>query len=233
MVSVLPTETEQQQLDSMVRARDFVRTRADILQGIANLPPVQQLDGAIDAILGHGNTQGTSDRIAAARISRQRALAKQLVRSHMVPIAKFARAKLRGTPDFAALTRAGEARHPVTLLREARSMSAAAKPYAESFVAGGFPADTIEKLDEAVKALSDAVEERGHLRHVRVGATKGIKEQTLLGREAVRLLDAVISRQFASDETVLAAWASASRVDLPIGPARVASVRVPGVAPSA
>jgi hypothetical protein len=125
--------------------------------------------------------------------------------------------KLRGAPDFAALTRAGDSQHPVSLLREARSMASAAKPHADVFVAGGFPADTVEKVDAAIKALSDAIAERGHLRHVRAGATKGIKEQIILGSEAVRLLDAIISRQFATNETVLAAWASASRVDLPTG----------------
>lgn len=111
-------------------------------------------------------------------------------------------------------------------------MSAAAQPYSEAFAAGGFPADTIAQLDAAIDALGQAVMKRGHLRFTRVGSTTGIKQQIILGREAVKLLDAVISRQFASDETVLAAWASASRVDLKTGSPRGATSPAPSAAPS-
>jgi len=45
-----------------------------------------------------------------------------------------------------------------------------------------------------------------------VKATSGISEATKQGREAVKMLSAVIERQFAKDKTFLAAWKSAKRV---------------------
>jgi hypothetical protein len=216
-------QEQQRQLDSIVRVQDFVHTHAELLRGLQESDVLKQLKDSIAAIFDHGNTQGTTQRSLAGQTSRQRALEKQLVRSHMIPIAKFARAKLRGAPDFAALTPRGDNLVGATLLRSARSMATAAAPYADALTAGGFPADTIAQFTAAIDAVSDAIAQRGHLRYVRVGSTKGIAEQIARGREAVKLLDAAICRQFAFDETFLAAWASASRVDLKPGTPRAAS----------
>jgi hypothetical protein len=87
--------------------------------------------------------------------------------------------------------------------------------------------------DAAIDALDEAIMKRGHLRFTRVGSTTGIKQQIILGREAVKLLDAVISKQFAADETILAAWASASRVDLKTGSPCGVTPPAPSAAPSA
>lgn len=220
-------QEQQRRFDSLLRARDFVRTHAAALPGLASAPALAQLDDAIASIGGHGTTQGTADRSLAGHLGRQRALVQELIRCHISPLAKFARAKLRGTPDFAALTFKPDDKRAAALVQGARSMALAATPYADALVAAGFPADTLAKFTATIDALADAIAQRGHFRHVRVGSTKGIEQQLVLGREAVKLIDAVVAQQFAFDETFLAAWASASRIDMKAGSVRRVAITEP------
>lgn len=213
-------QDQQRKFDTLLRVRDFMRSHTEALQTLEGSPALQQLQAAIAAIGAHGTAQGTADRSLAGRISRQRALVQELIRRFITPTAKFARAKLRGTPDFAELTFKPDHKRARALVQAARSMATAAAPYADALVAAGFPGDTIQKFNETIDALAETIAQRGQLRVVRVGSTRGIEEQLVLGREAVKLLDAVITQQFAYDETFLAAWASASRVDQKSGSSR-------------
>ena len=217
-------QEQQRKLESLLRVRDFTRTQPEAARALEGSPVLEQLDGAIDAIGGHGTIQGTAERSLAGYISRQRALIQELIRSHITPIAKFSRAKLRGTPHFAELTFRPDERRPRALVQGARSMAQAAMPYADALTAAGFPADTIARFNATIDALADALAQRAHFRVVRVGSTSGIEEQLKLGREAVKLIDAVLTGQFAFDKTFLAAWSSASRVDLKPGNRRSAAV---------
>jgi hypothetical protein len=103
-------------------------------------------------------------------------------------------------------------------------MARATAPYADALNAAGFPKDTIEKFNATIDALAETLAQRGHLRVLRVGSTRGLQDQLRVGREAVKLLDAVLTQQFAFDDTFLAAWRSASRVDLKSGSSRGAAV---------
>ena len=49
---------------------------------------------------------------------------------HMKPIAKFARANLRGVPGFSTLSKSGKAKNPKALVSSALSMANSAAPYA-------------------------------------------------------------------------------------------------------
>ena len=139
---------------------------------------------------------------------------------HMQPIATFARARLKGVPDFAALTRPVTKLQPKPLVRAAQAMATAAAPHVDALVRGGFPADTIAQLSAAADAVSSAVVDRANTKVRRVGSTKGIESELLHGREAVAMLHAVISQQFAGDHTFLAAWHAARRVTAKAGAPR-------------
>lgn len=81
--------------------------------------------------------------------------------------------------------------------------------------------------------LLTALADRANTKVHRVGATKGSSEQALRGREAVTMLNAVISKQFARDKTFLAAWLAAQRVVAKPGVARMAAAPLGAVAPAA
>ncbi|MEO9036302.1 MAG: hypothetical protein ABI442_12390 [Gemmatimonadaceae bacterium] len=205
---------QQQQgvLDSFRRVQSFLDTHAADVGPLKDSAARTQLDNVVVQLTAHGNDQGTTDLLMKGQINREKAFVADLKTQHMQPIAEFSRAKLRGVPDFAALTKPVSGLPSKVLVRAARAMATAGAPYATALTEGGFPADTIAQLRTAADAVDVAITDRANTKVIRVGATKGIGEQVLLGREAVGMLKAVIGKQFAKDKTFLAAWRAAYRV---------------------
>jgi hypothetical protein len=120
---------------------------------------------------------------------------------------------------------------PTTVLRAANHLSAptltiraagfVTAPQQDVLTRAGFPADTVAQLGAAAAALDSAIIERANAKVRRVGSTEGIHEELLKGREAVAMLNAVVSKQFVGDKTFLAAWRAAHRVTAKPGTARV------------
>jgi hypothetical protein len=230
-------QEQQRKADSLRRVQDFLGANADQVGALKDSEGSTQLNEAVDALINHGGNQAATDLAMAGQISRRRALQAELRASHMQPLATFARAKLRGAPDFAALVKSGKGLGPTQLVRAARAMATAAAPQLDVLTRAGFPADTITQLGAAAAALENAITERANAKVRRVGSTKGIYEELLKGREAVAMLNAVVSKQFAGDKTFLAAWHAAHRVTAKPGIARVstavsASASAAVVAPS-
>jgi hypothetical protein len=230
-------QKQQRKIDSLLRVRDFLDANADAVGALKDSEGRKQLDEAVQTLETHDGDQASTDLAMAGQISRQRTLVIELRASHMQPIASFARAKLRGVPDFAALVKSGVNLHPKQLVRAARAMATAAAPQADTLTRAGFPADTVAQLGAAASALENAITERANAKVRRVGSTKGIHEELLKGREAVAMLNAVVSKQFVGDKTFLAAWRAAHRVTAKPGTSRVptsVSVSAPAavVAPS-
>jgi hypothetical protein len=219
---------QQRRLDAFRRAQDFMDANASRLGALATSEGRRQLDAAVTALGDLGTEQGSADRRMAGQSSRERALTNELRNQHMQPIATFARARLRGVPDIAALTRSAPRLKGAHLVRSARAMATAAAPHTTALVSAGFPADTLAQLGTSADALQSALLDRANTKVGRVGATKGIEQQVIAGREALAMLHAVISRQFANDPTFLAAWNAARRVNHKPGAVRSGSA-VPAV----
>jgi hypothetical protein len=225
-------QKQQRKIDSLLRVRDFLDATADQVGALKDSEGRKQLDDAVTALVTHGSEQAATDLAMAGQISRERALVIEVRASHMQPIASFARAKLRGVPDFAALVKSGVDLQPKQLVRAARAMATAAAPHADALTRAGFPADTVAQLGAAASALESVITERANAKVRRVGSTKGIHEALLKGREAVAMLNAVVSKQFVGDQTFLAAWRAARRVMAKPGIVRVQAT-VPASAPVA
>lgn len=205
---------------------------AEVLGPLKDAEGRKQLDAAVTRLAAYENEQGSAVLEMAGQQSRAHALVADLRARHMQPISTFARAKLRGVPDFAALTRPVAKLQPKQLVRAAQAMATGAAPHADALVKGGFPADTIAQLSAAAAAVSDALEDRANTRVRRVGSTKGIESTLQHGRDAVGMLHAVLSKQFAHDATFLAAWRSARRVTNKVGaPRGFAGVPLPLTTP--
>ena len=216
-------QRQQRQHDALLRVEDFVDSHAATVGVIASSEGRAQLQTCLASIAAHAVEQGTAHRRIAGEFNTERKLTEELLTQHITPIATFARARLRGTPGGAALATSCRGLQGVKLVHAARSLATAAAPYANELTRGGFPADAIEQLVLATDALEAAIVGRANIRVARVGATKGIESQLLSGREAVTMLHAVISRQFADDPTFLAAWDAARRVKAKSGAVRSAS----------
>jgi hypothetical protein len=216
-------QEQQRQLDSLRRVQDYLNVHAAELGSAVSAGVKQQLDNAIAQLDAFDNAQGSTKLELDGLINRRRALQAELRQQHMVPIAMFARARLQGVPDFAALTSSGWKLGPSRLVAAARAMATAAAPHLDALVSGGFPADTITQLVAAADAVSSAMSERSTTHVRRVGATKGIEEQLRRGREAVAVLKAVVGKQAAGDLAMLAGWRVAHRVTAKSGATRAAA----------
>ena len=224
-------QQEQRKLDSLRRVQDFLDAHADAVGALRNSEGRVQLDEAVASLTAHNADQAATDLALAGAKEKQQALASELQSKHMVSIAQFARAKLRGVPDFAALAKSGFGLRLKALIHAARAMATAAAPQRDAFVSAGFPPDAIAELGAVASALEATMTDRANAKVRRVGATKGIEEAVKRGREAVAMLNAVIGRQFAGDATFLAGWRAARRVTAKPGLAKFAAAVLPTAAP--
>jgi hypothetical protein len=198
--------------DSLERVPEFLDAHADVLGAIVTSEGRKDVDAAIIAVQAHRTMQGTAIRELAGHKSTQLALAKELSHSHMLPIAKFARGKLRGVPGYAELTKAVNVGAPKKLLADARSMAKVAAGYVDRFVSAGMAADTVDKLSAAADALDEAIKRRIGSHQSRKASTDSIDALLQQGRDGVAVLDALITQQLKSNDPLLATWKSESRI---------------------
>jgi hypothetical protein len=222
-------QSQQRTLDSLRRVQDFIETHAATLGAISTSATRQELTTAIDETSSQHINQGTAHRTLVGEMSRQRVLAQQLVDSHMRPITKFARGKLRGVPDYAALTVRVGAVNVTRLLSAARTMGEVAAKYTSQFASAGLAADTVERLKAATEALAGAKDSRSHAKGVRMASRRAIAAALIRGRDAVRVLDAQISQVLPGNDALLTTWRAVSRVEVKTGKARTVT---PATTPS-
>jgi hypothetical protein len=138
-------QIEQRHVDSFGRGQHYLDDQASDVAVLKDCDGRKQLDDALERIAASSNEQGAAIRQMDGLVSRQRSLVPELRYRYMQPIATFARARLQGVPDFAALTRSTLKLRPKPLVHAARAMAVAAAPHAEALAKGGFP-DCIARL---------------------------------------------------------------------------------------
>jgi hypothetical protein len=211
---------QQRKLDSLIRVQDFLARNRDLVGGDAMAPVVKQVDDAVSQVRQHITSQVAAGLVVSGQTGRVRGMSKNLVRSHLGPIAKFARASLKGVPEYATLATTAREGAPKTLVTHAYAVAEAAKPYITAMTAAGFPADTIDHLVAATNELNETIAKREPLAAGRVQSTEEIVKLIELGRDGVRKIDAVLAKRLASDAPALASWKAASRVQFKVGSVR-------------
>src|SRR3954466_16213058 len=124
---------QQRRFDVLLRVQAFLDANASTVGPIGTSGARKELDDAIGAVTGHTTVQGTAERTMAGQKSHERALEISIRNEHVRPIATFARARLRGSPNIAALSRTVDNLGGAKLVHAARSMATAAAPYAATF----------------------------------------------------------------------------------------------------
>jgi hypothetical protein len=205
--------THQRTLDSLVRSDDHIDTNVIVLGSIATSAARQALKAAIEATNTHRVYQGTAERALVGAMSRQEALATQLIENHMKPIAQFAGVKVRGIPDIKELKVAVRASDSKRLLSAARTLAQSATKYRDQFTSEGMAPDTIERLTAATDAFANAINDRMHTKAVRMTANKFIGQALAEGRDAVKVLGAQIAQLLPAKDPVLETWRRVSRVE--------------------
>jgi hypothetical protein len=203
---------QQRQLDALRRVQNFLDSHAGDVEAVKECDGRKQLDDAVARIDASIREQGMAARQIDGLQSRQKTLVSELRYRHMQPIATFARARLQGAPDFAALTRSTLRLGPRPLVHAARAMADAAAPHGEALAKGGFPG-VIASLFATADALAKAMEDRAKTRTARQHATQELREQVQLGRTAVSMLHAVVNSQCGHDKVFMTTWNAVRRVE--------------------
>jgi hypothetical protein len=206
------SQYQQRQIDAQRRAQGYLDSRTEGVGPLNESEGRKKLDGALTWVATLRNEQGTADRELAGQTKQEQVLVAELKTRHMQAVATFARARLRGEPAFAALTKPLTNLSPQQLVQAARSMATAAGPHADALVRGGFPADHLAQLGAAADALEAVAAARADTKVRRVAATKGIAEAIQQGREGLSMLHAVITHRHWGDPTFLSGWRAARRV---------------------
>jgi hypothetical protein len=179
-------QDEQREFDSLIRSQDFFTKNGVAIGPVATSAAKKQIDDAVSQIRAHITAQGATTRAIAGQNGRIAGMAAQLVRSHIAPITKFARASLKGVSDYETLTKTPNAATTKKLVTQAYVIAKAAAPYAGAMAAAGFPADTVDQLLAATNELNDAIVKREPMRTARVQSTGSIAKLLEQGRDGVR-----------------------------------------------
>lgn len=215
---------------SLRQAQQFLTARADAVPSVAASAAKKQLDTAIADLDRAAIAQGTIGRERRGEVQRRAKLERTLVRKYLTPLAKFARASLKGAPDYAALTPSSRALQRERLVKTAQAMAKAARSHVTELRAASFPADFLDQLQAAATAVQASFDasQAGLVR--RTGVTKEIRVALAAGRQAVATLDALLGHTTMGNEALEREWRSAKRVRRPNAPAADAGAKATAVA---
>jgi hypothetical protein len=196
---------------SLADTRSYLDMHPEVFRVVMDSPARHQLDAALEDLAARSLAQSTAVRLAAGLTERRAQLSAELKGAFLKPIAQFARKSVRGEPGFAAVTRSNHRKHGSALVAAAQATAVTAAPLAGAFTAAGFPPDFLEQLRACADALEATLDAQLSTKSERVSATEGIALALASGREAIGLLDPVVSRLLRSSE-LLAGWQLVKRV---------------------
>ena len=175
--------------------------------------PKELLDDVVARLTTHSTEQAVSKRLIQAVDRRLGNLRRVLREQHLRPIAKVAKAALGDVPAIDRATRMPSTHTTTTkLIAEAAAFHEAIAPYADILIRKGRPTDFLAQLDAAAEDLHQAQLAKARSQGRKVGARAGIDEEIARGRQAVDMLDAIVTTSFVGNSDVLSKWRSAKRV---------------------
>jgi hypothetical protein len=197
---------------SLRQVQQFLTVHAGAVPSAVASAAKRVLDAAVAELDRAATEQGGLARAVRGEVQRRRELERTLYRKFVMPLAKFARASLRGAPEFASLTPPASALERERLVVTAQSMAVAAENHVDALRAAEFPADFLEQLRAAAAAVQRSFDAGRSGRVRRTGVTKEIRSVLANGRRAVAALDAVVMHTIAGDDALEAEWRSAKRL---------------------
>jgi hypothetical protein len=197
---------------SLRQVQQFLAVHAVAVPAAVASGAKQRLDAAVAELDRAAIEQGGLTRARRGEVQRRLELERTLIRKYVTPLAKFARASLRGAPAFASLTPSARALRRERLVQTALVMATAADEHADALRAGEFPADFVEQLRSAATAVQRSFDAGVSGRVRRTGVTNELSTALANGRRAVAALDALVGHTIVGDEALEAEWRSAKRV---------------------
>jgi hypothetical protein len=197
---------------SLRQVQKFLTEHASAMPAAIASTAKQQLDSAVADLEQAAIAQDTLTREVRGEVQQRASLERALLKKYLTPLAKLARASLKGAPEFAALAPSTRAFKRERLVKTAQAMAVAADKHASALREAQFPADFLEQLRSAAAAVQSALDAGVARRVRRTGVTKAIRVAVANGRQAVAALDALIGHTIVGDEALEREWRTAKRV---------------------
>jgi hypothetical protein len=203
------TKRELQQMEMLVRVRDFGVTHASLF-------PASTLSAASFTAIGDAVkqlTRYTGSKVMATRGSaRTKTAARLALRNALRAISRTARAIAAQDPAFQNKFQLPRRQPAPFLLTLARSFAEFAAPLASLFIARGMPETFLADLTAAADAYETAVRGRDVAKQDNSEAQARIESSLAAGLAAVEQLDVVVANSLRDDPGVLAKWMQARRI---------------------
>ena len=197
--------------DSLTGGQGFLDGHEAELGPLKDTEGRRQLDAAVAQIEAHRLGQRSAEIERKAAIARKDALTVELQKQHMKPIADFARAKLPRVTEFTALSESGTTLKGSLLVTAGRAMAKALEPVVAVLVEAKFPADVVEALNRAADALEQALNDCLTHKVARGVATASLRQHLRDGRNAIAMLNPIVTKRLAGNEGLLEGWRQAKR----------------------
>lgn len=220
--------------DTLTGVQGFLDTRADIFGSINASDERKDLDRIAASVRQKLTTQLARQRASRGATEGRKRLEHDLRTGNLMPLAEYARARLKGTvtsaEDYKALTPSSANLRGARLVQVARAMAKAAEGYTAALTAGHFPPDVLAQMNALADAVQAKLDQRAALDREMAGATAAISKGLADGRVIVRTIGAVVKRAAHKDPELLAEWRAAQRVKKKTGSAAGRSAVVAGAA---
>jgi hypothetical protein len=199
-------------LISLHQVQAFLDRNAGTFAGTVKPATRQRLDDAVVALKGHMTEQTGRTLATQATTQTLHELRTVLLRDHMAPIARIARAELPRTPELAPLRMPRGRPSSVRLAAAAKGMAKEAAAHTDLFAAQ-LPVDFIARLNATADALVALAKEGAESRGLVKAATTGLTAKLSAGRKIVHVLDALVKKALKTDNPeLLANWNVVKRV---------------------
>ena len=197
---------------SLRQVQQFLRVHQAVLPSAAASAAKRELDAAVAELDRAATEQGGLVRTVRGEVHRRQELERKLIKKYLTPLAKLARASLRSTPEFAALTPSSKTLQNERLAQTALVMASAADRHVDALQAAEFPADFLPQLRSAAAEVQRSLDAGISGRVRRTGVTKSIRATLANGRQAVAALDALVMHTIVGDAALEREWRSAKRL---------------------
>jgi hypothetical protein len=223
--------TQGNMLLSLNAVEAFLEVNAAKLTGVISTGARQKLKDGIANLSTHFTDQTGNALSSQVATKQQEMLRQALLRDHMLPIARIARADLPQTPVIGPLRMPRGTPTIPKLAQAAKGMAQAAAPFSNVFVFNGLPSDFVAQTNAAADALLTARQDRSTNKGQRGAATAGLEQHLTAGRKIVHILDAFVKSALKDDPALLANWNIIKRVQR-TGTSSQASTPTPTSSPS-
>jgi hypothetical protein len=211
-------QTVQGIMSGVLRAvQQFLDKYTDRLGDVVKSGSRRQLDQAMADLENLASSQASSLSAGKGGTQKAKVLRTELVKKHIVPIARIAAVNIPVTPELAAKFTLPKGNPTAEkLVSFAHGMATSAEPFAATFIAAGMPADFIAQLRAATDAVADYGAKRKGNTSVGEAATKGIRQSLAAGTRVLGAIDGLVVKALdagvASDAVILAEWAAVKKV---------------------